>query len=116
MKWIAPFLFATAAAADTATWGQYNLSTITTYPGEGQGHIATLVFTNRVNSGANGLVLTVTEGVEITVTVNDAPGDIPDRITVEVPAGYVAIPSSLEVGEEQSGEIEIFDAAEVPLG
>ena len=106
----------TGALADQAVWGQYNLSTIDTYPGEGGGHIATLVFTNRINSGANWLVLTLNEGVEITVTVNDAPGDVPDRITVSVPAGYAAIPPFIEVGEEQSGTIEIFDAGEIPLG
>ena len=54
--------------------------------------------------------------MEITVTVNDAPGDVPDRITVSVPAGYAAIPPFIEVGEEQSGTIEIFDAGEIPLG
>ena len=102
---------------DVAMWGQYNVSTARTYPGEGGGHVATVVYHNGLNTGANGVEHVLTEGdLTIIVTVNDKPGDIPDELTITVPEGYIAIPHILRVGEEQEGSAEIFEAEAVPLG
>lgn len=108
------------AYADRFEWGLdagFEVpSFIETFPGEGMGHVASLSYRNEMNWGANNLTRVLVEGVEITVTVNDAGGDAPDTITISVPDGFIAIPSSLTVGEGETGNAEIFEASEVPLG
>ena len=47
-------------------------------------------------------------GFEVAVRVEHGAGDIPDRFTVVPPAGYIAVPSFLDVGEHDQGVILIF--------
>ena len=114
---VASMVFVTTASADEISWGQPGpASTIVTHPGEGAGHVASLVFTNRLNGGVFHARHELFEGVRIVVTIRDQSGDVPDELTVEVPDGYLAIPPAISVEEDSSGTIEIFEASEVPLG
>jgi hypothetical protein len=47
----------------------------------------------------------LTDGITVRVVIMQEPGDIPDTMTVIPPAGYIAIPESVTVHEEQSGVI-----------
>lgn len=108
------------AYADRFEWGLgagfETPSVVETFPGEGMGHVASITYRNAMNLGANDLTRVLFEGVEITVTVNDAGGDAPDTISISVPGGFIAIPPVLTVGEGETGNAEIFEASEVPLG
>lgn len=112
-------LAASFASAEEYRWGVTDLlpdaSYIVTHPGEGAGHVASLVFTNRLNGGVFHARHELFEGVRIVVTIRDQSGDVPDELTVEVPDGFLAIPPAISVEEDSSGTIEIFEASEVPL-
>ena len=49
-------------------------------------------------------------GLRVDVEVSNGVGDAPDVITVHPPAGFVAVPESIEVDEGSTGRIAIHHA------
>jgi hypothetical protein len=47
-------------------------------------------------------------GFEVVVRVDHGAGDMPDRFTVVPPAGFIAVPAFVDVGEHDQGVILIF--------
>lgn len=109
---------AAPAYADEYRWNGEPQSYVETFPGEGNGHVATLVAVNRTNLGyLKYITFTLHEGgIAIGVRYDPAPGAVPDRITVTPPDGYISIPSTLLIDENSEGTFEIFEASEVPIG
>lgn len=110
-------LIATPCLADRYEWGGPDPSVVETYPGEGMGHVATVTFHNTLTYPIIGRVsVPLTEGgVSLAVTVGQRPGDDLDRLTVTPPEGYIAIPAFIDVEEDASGSVEIFEADGVPV-
>ena len=74
------------------------------------GHVADVHLRNELTSGPyhNEGQLSA-NGVTVTLRVEHQPGDMPDRFFVDVPDGYIAVPQWLDLDEETSGVIRIFE-------
>lgn len=105
-------LIATPAAADSVkVWGApSNQSKLEMHAPTAPDAIATLTFDNReVHAGRDNFTLTfddITVSVEFGFNV-DSLGS--ERVTVYAPDGYVAVPPSIAVQENDTGEIHIIE-------
>jgi len=91
-------LIATPAFAETHTWG----ASAVEYSG------GVVTFRNELTTGQRDFNVLLTDaGVTVLVLVLQESGDAPDRIVVQPPAGYIAVPSSIIVNEGDSGVIRI---------
>lgn len=72
--------------------------------------VATLTYRNRgMNSQHdNGSYSVTWQGLTVTFDYRWNDGGSEDRITVEAPEGYVAVPRTLSLPEESTGEIQII--------
>ena len=104
----AAFLAMPASAETTHGWaGGY--SHITIRPTTAPGAVAEVIFANRTVHSDDDLTFSLTlDGLTVDVHALVGRGLTPDRITVEAPEGYLAIPASLDVAEEKDGVILLY--------
>ena len=102
----ASFIAGAAFAEPSHDWGG---SSATLAHGEGDA-IAQVECVNRLTKGRDTFLHFTLDldGLSVAVTVEQGGGDIPDRYTVTPPAGYVAVPPSVTVAENDSATILIF--------
>lgn len=100
------FLAGAALAEPTHDWGG---SSATLSHGTGDA-VAEVECVNRLTAGgATVLHFALTlDGFAVSVTVEQGHGDIPDTYAVTAPTGYVAVPPSVTVAENDSATIRIF--------
>ena len=98
------------AIRSVESWGTTTPAFVSLEPAED--HPADLLFVNELTLG-NPLqmffVLSI-NGLRVDVEVSNGAGDEPDVITVYPPAGFVAVPESIEVDEGSTGQIAIHHA------
>lgn len=96
----AAFLALPASAETTHGWaGGY--SHITIRPTTAPGAVAEVIFANRTVHSDDDLTFSLTlDGLTVEVYAQVGRGLTPDRMTVEAPDGYIAIPASLDVAED----------------
>ena len=98
------------AIRSVESWGTTTPAFVSLEPAED--HPADLLFVNELTLG-NPLqmffVLSI-NGLRVDVEVSNGAGDEPDVITVYPPAGFVAVPESIEVDEGSTGRIAIHHA------
>lgn len=112
MRWlVAAALLALPAAADTThTWGSplYS-STIAIQPTEAPGAVAEVVFDNKTVHVDEDVVFALTlDGLTVEVYAQVGRGLTPDRMTITPPDGFIAVPSELDVAEDQVGTILLY--------
>lgn len=96
-----------ASAQDTHTWGSaFYPSTIVLEPTTAPGAVAQVSFDNRTVHRDERVTFNLTMG-ELTVTVEALVGRglAPDTFTVTPPDGYLAVPESMDVAEDDVGVI-----------
>lgn len=100
-----------ASAETVHTWGYLDSyqSTITLQPTAAPGAVAEVVFQNKTVH-ADELVTFVLEMDELAVTVDALVGRglTPDRMTVSVPVGFIAVPPEIDVPENEAGAVLIY--------
>ncbi|WP_210527831.1 hypothetical protein [Rubellimicrobium arenae] len=97
-------------ARDCWSWGTTTSAFVALRPA--QGHPADVVFINRLTHGNSIDMIFVLEidGLSVDVEVNNGVGEQPDIITVTAPPGFIAVPSTIEVREGETGRIQIHQA------
>ena len=112
---LAVALMATPAMAENQrTWldhspNGYGPSTITLAEPRAPNAVATLTFINTKVHGADETFELSWSGIEVTVHFEwNANGGPQERIEVEAPPGYVAVPRWLDVGEDATGFVDII--------
>ena len=99
-----------ASAETTHGWGMLEgyTSTIVLQPTQAPGAVAEVVFDNKTVHVDEDVVFALTlDGLTVEVYAQVGRGLTPDRMTVEAPEGYLAIPASLDVAEDDIGVILI---------
>jgi len=56
------------------------------------------------------------DGIAVSIEVEQGPGDVPDRVSVIPPAGFVAIPHKVTMPEDTEAVIQIVPIDLVPMG
>ena len=101
-----------AHAQDAHTWGYLPgyTSSIALQPTQAPGAVAELVFDNkRVHHIDEDVTFPLTlDGLTVEVYAQVGRGLTPDRMTVEAPLGFIAIPASLDVAEDDIGVILLY--------
>lgn len=101
----------TPVLAETVhSWGPAGYSsTITLQPTTAPEAVAELVFDNKAvhNDEAVTFVLEL-DGLEVTVDALVGRGLTPDRMTVSVPVGYIAVPPEIDVPEDEVGRVLVI--------
>ena len=104
-----------AFAADRAAWGTSpdpdRNTSATLAPADGPA-MATVTIRNQLTAGHGATTSAILElpGMQVRVTVQHGAGDTPDRLTVEVPDGLIAVPPQIDVQEGESGVVSIYSA------
>ena len=96
-----------ASAQDTHTWGSsFYPSTIQLQPTTTPGAVAQVSFDNKTVHRDERVTFDLTMG-DLTVTVEALVGRglTPDTFTVTPPDGFIAVPESLDVAEDDVGVI-----------
>ena len=96
-----------ARAETQRTWGSpFYQSTISLEPTSAPGAVAQVTFDNRTvhRDEMVSFVLDL-DGLAVTVQALVGRGLTPDRMSVSVPDGYIAVPESIDVAEDQTGVI-----------
>jgi len=104
------FLAFPAHAGDTYTWGSaFYPSTIVLGPTEAPGAVAQVTFDNKTVHRDEDVSFVLDLGdLAVTVDASVGRGLTPDRFTVTPPAGYFAVPESLDVAEDDVGVILVL--------
>jgi len=105
---LASLILALPAHADTSyVWGSaFYRSTITLEPTTAPGAVAQVTFDNKtVHADESVTFVLDLDGLAVTVDALVGRGLTPDRMTVTPPDGFIAIPSELDVAEDQTGVI-----------
>lgn len=104
----AAFLALPASAETTHGWaGGY--SHITIRPTTAPGAVAEVIFANRTVHSDDDLTFSLTlDGLTVDVHALVGRGLTPDRITVEAPPGFIAVPPELDVAEDDVGVILLY--------
>jgi len=72
-------------------------------------HVAVVSVTNHFRYSSNPAPFDIGVGTLIVrVTVDEGSGSLPDTVSIEAPEGFIAVPMSVDLAEDQSGEILIF--------
>lgn len=91
---------------DLYSWGSEVVAYVQLMPGED--HPGTVVFHNRLTYHPREATITLSiDGLEVVVEMLMGDGDLPDVIRVLPPLGFVAEPELIEVGEDETGQIEV---------
>lgn len=92
---------------DLYSWGSgVMVAYVQLLPGED--HPATVVFQNRLTYHPREATITLSiDGLEVEVEMLMGDGEEPDVIRVLPPQGFVAEPEVIEVGEDETGEIQV---------
>jgi hypothetical protein len=107
-----------AEAQDSVSWGEGVTFDVHLVPKDGPGHVADLVGVNRMTFGVGEVTQAVLsiEGLTVTVTVYHGPGMAPDRMSVIVPDGYLAVPEWVDIEENATATIRIFRLSDMVMG
>lgn len=100
-----------ASAETTHGWGMLEgyTSTIVLQPTDAPGAVAQVTFDNKtVHVDENVTFALTLDGLTVEVYAQVGRGLTPDRMTVEAPDGYIAIPASLDVAEDDIGVILLY--------
>ncbi len=95
---------------DILAWGITTSASVQLIPAED--HPADILFVNRLTHG-NALEMVFAleiDGLVVQVEVSNGIGEQPDLLFVTPPMGFVAVPSSIEVHEGETGRIAIMHA------
>jgi hypothetical protein len=91
---------------DLYAWGSEVVAYVQMMPGED--HPATVVFVNRLTYHPREDTITLSiDGLVVAVEMLMGDGEEPDAIRVLPLAGFVAEPEVLEVGEDETGRVEV---------
>jgi len=82
------------------------LSTVEIGSSSAIGAVAEVTFRNVLEPANN--VIDVPLGEGVVASFQMMPGDIPDRMTVTVPEGYIAVPEYVDVHEGMNGTVVIY--------
>ena len=103
-------LCALPAGAETQHMWAGGYSSIAIQPTDAPGAVAEIVFDNRtVHSDTLERFDLTLDGLTVTVEALVGRGLTPDRMTVLVPPGYLADPPELDVAEDSTGRILIYE-------
>ena len=112
---LSAIIAAPAYADPRASWGassspDHNTSA-TLAPSDGPA-VATITLRNQLTGGHDRITTARIDlpGLWADVTVDHGPGDVPDRITVTVPEGFIAVPPVLDVPEGESGVVSVYSS------
>jgi len=96
-----------ARAQDTAAWGRMPQFVVQLVPGRYCD--AEIHAQNRVTGGLMSPTFATLrlDNLAVLVRVDHADGDLPDTVTVTPPEGWIAVPPSIVLQEDQAGIIEI---------
>lgn len=97
-----------AQADSVHSWGFLSgyVSTITLQPTTAPGAVAEVVFLNRKVHADENVTFTLDLGdLAVVVDASVGRGMAPDKMRVTVPDGFIAIPESIDVAEDQGGVI-----------
>jgi hypothetical protein len=95
---------------DILAWGVTTSASVQLVPAED--HPADILFVNRLTHG-NPLEMAFALEIDsmiVEVEVSNGVGEQPDLLFVTPPMGFVAVPSSIEVHEGETGRIAIMHA------
>ena len=95
---------------DILAWGVTTSASVQLVPA--MDHPADILFVNRLTHG-NALEMAFAleiDGLVVDVEVRNGIGEQPDILIVTPPPGFVAVPSSIEVHEGETGRIRILQA------
>lgn len=105
-------LLALPASAETShTWGMLEgyTSTIVLQPTDAPGAVAEVMFDNKtVHVDENVTFALTLDGLTVEVYAQVGRGLTPDRMTVEAPPGFIAVPPELDVAEDDVGVILLY--------
>lgn len=102
-------LLALPASAETTHGWAGGYSHITIRPTTAPGAVAEVIFANRTVHSDDDLTFSLTlDGLTVEVYAQVGRGLTPDRITVEAPPGFIAVPPELDVAEEKDGVILLY--------
>jgi hypothetical protein len=97
------------AYADTSHNWAGGYSRIVIQPSDAPGAVAEVVFENRtVHSDTLERFDLTLDGLTVTVEALVGRGLTPDRMSVTVPDGYIAVPPDLDVAEDEVGVILVL--------
>ena len=107
---LALFLALPASAQDTHIWGSpFLASTITLEPTDAPGAVAQVTFDNKTVHADQDVTFPLTlDGLTVEVYAQVGRGLTPDRMTITPPDGLIAVPSELDVAEDQVGTILLY--------
>ncbi len=98
-----------AHAKTTHIWAG-GASSITLEPTTAPGAVAQVTFVNSTVHGDDEVSFVLElDGLSVTVDAVVGRGMSPDRMTVEVPPGYIADPPEIDVNEHETGTIVIYE-------
>lgn len=107
---LASLALALPASAETQHLWAGGYSSIVIQPTDAPGAVAQIVFTNRtVHSDKLERFDLTLDGLTVSVEALVGRGLTPDRMTVLVPPGYPADPPELDVAEDSTGRILIYE-------
>lgn len=118
---LAATVMASCVYAQTYEWGDManpssNSAIIVEEVGEG-GHVANVHFQNNlVPTGRFVPYIFFLEGAEFEAVVDHGQSDVPDRMYINLPEGYTAIPPEVVVNEGETKTIQIFNLADMLMG
>lgn len=101
-----------AVADDFVSWGGF---TVTLTPGD------TCEASVHIHNVLTGIAGDITQAdltlgaLTVQVFVDHRSGDIPDRVTVQAPEGYVAAPAFIDVAENADGVVRICSMQSVGM-
>jgi hypothetical protein len=102
-------LCALPAGAETQHMWAGGYSSIAIQPTDAPGAVAEIVFDNRtVHSDTLERFDLTLDGLTVTVEALVGRGLTPDRMSVTVPDGYIAVPPDLDVAEDEVGVILVL--------
>lgn len=102
-------LCALPAGAETQHMWAGGYSSIAIQPTDAPGAVAEIVFDNRtVHSDTLERFDLTLDGLTVTVEALVGRGLTPDRMSVIVPDGYIAVPPDLDVAEDEVGVILVL--------
>ena len=102
-------LLALPASAETTHGWAGGYSHITIRPTTAPGAVAEVVFDNKtVHTDENVTFALTLDGLTVEVYAQVGRGLTPDRMTVEAPPGFIAVPPELDVAEDQVGTILLY--------
>jgi hypothetical protein len=105
----AALIFALPAGAETQHMWAGGYSSIAIQPTDAPGAVAEIVFDNRtVHSDTLERFDLTLDGLTVTVEALVGRGLTPDRMSVTVPDGYIAVPPDLDVAEDEVGVILVL--------